>query len=335
MMPSFCSIMLSAAAFVSLLGLPAIGAEPPTPRFAPGIDKAKRATVGILDPATPAEATPAHFTPIGSGFHIGDGYIVTARHVVDRDESGRPMSPKDVRVLTTELDELPASLVGVNAFLDIAVYRIRPDVGTLPPAVRLTEQEPEAGEELFTVGYPLGWGPAVAFGRLGNPNTFVPTVDTRLFQVDLSACSGNSGAGLFNANGDVIGVVHAIIQTETTQGERRCSRFAFSVPGQLVQRVVAALIEGRQPGFSRLGVQLTAVKSGTRWRVAVSESMGPAYDGGIRKGDILLSIDETTITDGVQLKNYLIERTSPGQTVAVKVLRGQQEQVLKIRLGAS
>lgn len=309
-------------------------AQMPVSQLGPSVEKAKRATVGVLDAAKAEQPGPSHFVPVGTGFHIGDGYIITARHVVDRDESGRPKSPTDIRVLTTDLHELPATLIGANAFLDVAVYRITADAGIVP-AVRFAEQEPSTGEELFTVGYPLGWGPAVGFGRLGNPNTFVPTIETRLFQVDLSACSGNSGGGLFNGNGDVVGVVHAIIQTETTQGERRCSRFAFSVPGSLVQRIVAALIQGGQPGFSRLGVQLTATKIGTRWRVTVSDAMGPALEGGIRKGDILLSIDDTPITDGVQLKNFLIERTVPGQRIAVKVLRGQTEQVFHVTLGKS
>ena len=54
---------------------------------------------------------------------------------------------------------------------------------------------------------------------------------------------------------------------------------------------------------------------------------------GIRKGDILLSIENTPIKDAVQLKNFLIERTTPGQRVAVKVLRGQTEQLLYVTLG--
>ncbi|MGH7230086.1 MAG: PDZ domain-containing protein, partial [Nitrospiraceae bacterium] len=64
-----------------------------------------------------------------------------------------------------------------------------------------------------------------------------------------------------------------------------------------------------------------------------SEAAGPALEGGVRKGDILLKIDDTAITDGIQLKNYLIERTAPGQKVAVKVLRDQKEEVLYVTLG--
>ena len=131
-------------------------------------------------------------------------------------------------------------------------------------------------------------------------------------QVDLSACSGNSGGGLFNGQGELVGMVNAIIQTETTQGERRCSRFAFAVPGKLVQRMVTALIDGKNPRFPRVGIKMTVVKMGTRWRVAVAKATGPARKGGMRKGDILLSIEHNEITSAAQLKNYLIEHTAPG-----------------------
>jgi serine protease Do len=152
-------------------------------------------------------------------------------------------------------------------------------------------------------------------------------------QIDLSACSGNSGGGVFNAKGEVVGMVQSIVQTETNQGERRCSRFAFAVPGHLVQRIVTALIDGFQPGFPRIGIGMTAAKVGTRWRVAVSKASGPAKRGGIRKGDILLSIDETDIISAAQLKNYLIEGKAPGQQVNIRVLRGEEEKLLSVTLG--
>ncbi|HJU04978.1 MAG TPA: S1C family serine protease [Nitrospiraceae bacterium] len=331
--------MLEKALFVTgallMLGVSPAMAQTDEHRFAAGVEKAKRSTVGVLQNVenTRIQKGRPNFVPRGSGFHLRDGYIVTARHAVERDETGQKAIPKEITVLTTELEELPAELTGVNEFLDVAVYRLREGGSTSLKPVAFGKKEPESGDELFTVGYPLGWGPAVGFGRLGNANVFLPIVDSRLFQIDLSACSGNSGGGLFNAEGEVVGVVNAIIQTETVQGEPRCSRFAFAVPGLLVQRIVEALIQGQQPSFSKLGIQLTVVKVGTRWRVAVSEAAGPALDGGLRKGDILLAIDDTTITDGIQLKNYLIERTTPGQKVSVKVLRGDSEQVLYVTLG--
>ena len=306
--------------------------------FSSKIEQATQATVGILQHAddVDSQATKTHFSIRGSGFHLRDGYIVTARHAVERQEGGKTVIPKDISVITAMLEEVPATLVGVNAFLDLAVYQVDISATSVSLAtVSFAEEAPEQGDSLFTVGYPLGWGPAVGFGRLGNLNTFLPTAHTRLMQVDLSACSGNSGGGLFNGQGELVGMVNAIIQTETTQGERRCSRFAFAVPGKLVQRMVTALIDGKNPKFPRVGIKMTVVKIGTRWRVAVAKATGPARKGGMRKGDILLSIENHDIISAAQLKNYLIEHTAPGQHVTFTVQRGDQEQDLNVRLGGT
>lgn len=304
--------------------------------FSGRIEQAKRATVGILQVSEDIDkATKTHFSVRGSGFHLRDGYIVTARHAVERQQGGKTVIPKEISVLTPMLEEFPATLVGVNAFLDMVVYRVDIREGSSLGNASFAQEPPQSGEQLFTVGYPLGWGPAVGYGRLGNPNTFLPTAQTRLLQVDLSACSGNSGGGLFNGKGELVGMVHAIIQTETTQGERRCSRFAFAVPGPLVQRIATALIEGKNPHFPRVGINMTVVKVGTRWRVAVAKATGPARNGGMRKGDILLSIDDTEITSAAQFKNYLIERTTSGQRVTIKVRRGETEKSILVTLGES
>ncbi len=312
-------------------------AEPPAGGFPAVIEQAKRGTLGILQDQPAGEGQGGVKILVkASGFHLRDGYLVTARHAVEQEEKGDQVVAKQITVLTNALQEVPAVLVGVNAYLDVAVYRVTdPEVVTQLPGATFAEREPAPGEAVFTVGYPLGWGPAVAFGRVGNPNIFLSTVDTRLLQLDLSACNGNSGGGLFNEQGEVVGFLHAVIRTETIQGEQQCSRLAFAVPGLLAKRVVTALIQGAQPSFSRLGVALTAVKVGTRLRAAVAEATGPAKAGGLQKGDVLLAIDETEVADGKQLKNYLIERTVPGQTVAVRVRRGDQELVLTVTLGRS
>lgn len=323
------------AAVALFLGMGAIpgNSEPPPPTRERGIDRASQATIGVLQ--TPSgEDFGGRFAVMGSGFHLRDGYIVTARHAVEREVAGRQTIPRDIRILTTGLDELPARLIGFNAFLDLAVYRVdEQHRSALPSAAPFAGQEPKAGHEVFTVGYPLGWGPALGFGHVGNPNTFLPTVNSRLLQLDLGVCQGNSGGGLFNERGEVVGVMHAIIQTETIQEDRRCSRFAFAVPGVLAERIVTALIRGEQPTFSKLGLQLTAVKIGTRWRVAVERAVGPARKAGLREGDIILAIEDTPIIDAAHLKNYLIEHTVPGQDVKVTILRDDSEHVLTVTLG--
>ena len=223
--------------------------------FAEIVEGAKHGTVGILTQSTQPDRN--SFSVRGSGIYLGDGYILTARHATKRQGGGTAADPPHVSVISSTLEEAPATLVGVNQFLDVALYRISQEMVPHGLSARTFSQaEALPGERVFTVGYPLGWGPAISYGHIGNPDTFLQTVQSRLMQVDLSACSGNSGGGLFNARGEIVGLVHAIIQTETTREERRCSRFAFAVPGPLVHKIVTALRQGK--AFSLLETRAAA-----------------------------------------------------------------------------
>ena len=150
----------------------------------------------------------------------------------------------------------------------------------------------------------------MAFGRLGNTNTFLQTVETRLIQADLSACSGNSGGGLFNAQGDIVGIMHAIIQTEKEETQAHCSRMTSAIPGILAEQIVNAVLTGKPLAFSKMGIHMTSVKDGTKWRMAVKDVADLAKEAGIQKHDLLLMVKDTEELDAAQLKNYLIERTT-------------------------
>lgn len=287
--------------------------------------RARLVTVGILadtqDQRMPEK--PGKVVVRGTGFHLRDGYVITARHAAEKHElSTGVVIQKQIRVLTNDLHELPADLVGDSAFMDVVVYRVAEQHRSkLQAWTSFATAEASPGMEVFTVGYPLGWGPTMAFGKIGNTNTFLQTVDTRLIQADLSTCSGNSGGGLFNAQGEIVGIVHAVIQTDKEETQAHCSRMTFIIPGTLSERIINAALSGRPLAFSRLGVHMTSVKDGTKLRVAVKEVVEPAKSAGIQKHDILLAIEGTEIFDGAQLKNFLIERTNPGQEVSVKVRR--------------
>lgn len=303
-----------------------------TADFAEVVELAKRGTVGILGQSPTSGGN--SLVVRGSGIYLGDGYLLTARHATKQPGSGSTVDPQHVAVVSSTLQEASASLVGVNEFLDVALYRIPREM--LPHGLStrtFSRTEPLPGERVFTVGYPLGWGPAISYGYVGNPETFLQTIPSRLLQVDLSACSGNSGGGLFNGQGEIVGLIHAIIQTGTTREDRRCSRFAFAVPGPLVHKIVTALIEGKPYHFSKLGLQLTSVKIGTQWRMTVAQATGPARRAGFKKGDVLLSIDDRPVESASQLKTYLIEHTRPFQPISIRILRDQKEKVLRAILG--
>jgi len=335
--PSPYSRLLAFAAWagVTMLALP-LNAEP-TPLSQETFLRAKHVTVGILedtqDQRTPEK--PGKVVVRGTGFHLRDGYVITARHAAETHiPSTGTIIQKHVRILTDDLNELPADLVGDSAFMDVVIYRVaEPHRAKLQAGTSFAAGDVAPGTEVFTVGYPLGWGPTMAFGRLGNTNTFLPTVETRLIQADLSACSGNSGGGLFNTQGEIVGIMHAIIQTEKEETQAHCSRMTFAIPGILAERIVNAAIAGKPLMFSKLGVRMTSVRDGTKLRMAVKEVVDPAKAAGIQKHDILLAIEDTEILDGAQLKNYLIERTTPGQEVSVKVRRIDADLTFHVVLG--
>jgi serine protease Do len=304
--------------------------------IAAAIERAKWATIGVLedtqDQRTPDK--PGKILVRGTGFHLRDGYIVTARHAAEKQEAATGnIIPKQIRILTTDLHELPAELVGDSAFMDVVVYRItEPHRTKLRAATPFASGDVHPGQDVFTVGYPMGWGPTMSFGHLGNTNTFLQTVDGRLIQADVAACSGNSGGGLYNDKGEVVGIMHAIIQTERDDSTARCSRMAFAIPAPLAERIVGAALEGKPLTFSKMGIQMTAVRDGTRWRMAVKDVSEPAKSAGIQKHDLIIAIDETEIDDAAQLKNYLIERTNPGQQIRVKVRRADANLTFTVTL---
>lgn len=320
---------------VMILAIP-LNAEP-TPISQATFLHAKHITVGILedtqDQRTPEK--PGKIVVRGTGFHLRDGYVITARHAAEKhNPSTGTIIQKQVRILTNDLHELPADLVGDSAFMDVVIYRVTEQHRfKLQAGTSFAAGDVSPGMEVFTVGYPLGWGPTMAFGQLGNTNTFLPTVETRLIQADLSACSGNSGGGLFNTQGEIVGIMHAIIQTEKEETQAHCSRMTFAIPGILAERIVNAAIAGKPLTFSRLGVHMTSVKDGTKFRIAVKDVVDPAKAAGIQRQDILLAIEDTEILNGAQLKNYLVERTNPGQEVSIKVRRLDADLTFHVVLG--
>lgn len=335
---NFRPTFLRSCALCLLAGPFLIAAAPAQADVAPSVlDRAKRATVGILedtqDQRTPDK--PGKILVRGTGFHLRDGYIVTARHAAEKqDVTTGTIIQKQIHILTTNLHELPADLVGDSAFMDVVVYRVAEQHrAKLDATVSFATGEVQPGQTVFTVGYPMGWGPTMSFGHLGNTSTFLQTVDGRLIQADVAACSGNSGGGLFNDKGDVVGIMHAIIQTERDDSTAHCSRMAFAIPAILAERIVNAAVAGKPLTFSKMGIHMMAVKDGTKWRMAVKEVMEPSKSAGIQKHDIIIAVDETEINDAAHLKNYLIERTTPGQQVRVKVRRIDADLTFTVTLG--
>ena len=89
------------------------------------IEQAKLATVGVLRHATDStyQTTQSQFSIRGSGVHLGEGFILTARHAVEQQKGGKTEIPSTIHIITGNLVEYSAELIGVNGFLDLALYR--------------------------------------------------------------------------------------------------------------------------------------------------------------------------------------------------------------------
>ena len=116
-----------AFAFWMVAGFPVASVHATETFAASALDRAKLATVGVLedtqDQRTPDK--PGKILVRGTGFHLRDGYIVTARHAAEKhDATTGTILEKQIRILTTDLHELTADLVGDSAFMDVVVYRV-------------------------------------------------------------------------------------------------------------------------------------------------------------------------------------------------------------------
>lgn len=118
--------ILALALALCVISPPAIG-KASEHQVSKAIEHAKDATVGILqhEEGLPrSQATKNYFSVRGTGVHIRDGYILTARHAVQKTQTRNPGTWNNITVITEDLQEMPAVLTGVNAFMDIAVYRV-------------------------------------------------------------------------------------------------------------------------------------------------------------------------------------------------------------------
>ncbi|MBI4003265.1 MAG: PDZ domain-containing protein [Nitrospira defluvii] len=108
---------------------------------------------------------------------------------------------------------------------------------------------------------------------------------------------------------------------------------AFAILATVADRVIRDLREGRQPIVAWLGITMEAVKVGGRWRVRVVKAEGPAFEGGLKVGDVILAIAQTEIFTPAELKRFLLETAQPNQSVLVHVLRDDTEFHMTIVLG--
>ena len=251
----------------------------------------------------------------GSGVVISsDGYILTCAHVVS--------GASNITVTIGDTD-YPATVVGEDDTSDVAVLKI--DATDLTPATVGNSDSLAVGESVLAVGNPLGeLGGTVTSGIVSALNRSVTIQGTSstntmsLIQMDASVSPGNSGGGLFNMNGELVGIVNAKSSSSDAEG------LGFAIPINDVREILSELREyGRVPNRAQLGVMVGTVYSTNTARNGrvqvrdVTEDSAGAH-AGLRDGDFILALDDYTV------------RTLSDLSAALRHYRGGQHATLTI-----
>ena len=270
----------------------------------------------------------------GSGVIISsDGYILTCAHVVD-----------GASTITVTIDDkdYTAILVGEDTTSDIAVIKI--DADGLTPATVGNSDSLKVGQSVMAVGNPLGeLGGTVTGGMISALNRSVTiqgssSVNTMsLIQMDASVSPGNSGGGLFNMNGELVGIVNAKSSSSDAEG------LGFAIPINDAIKVAQELLEnGYVTGRPYLGITYLAVTDAqtasqlgvNAYGVYVVEVVkgGPAEKAGLQAGDRIVSVDGTEIASKDDL-GTLMQKHAAGDTLSITIARDGQMQTVNVTLG--
>ena len=267
----------------------------------------------------------------GSGVILTtDGYIVTNNHVVE--------GAQQVTVTLADDSTYTATVVGTDAESDIALLKI--EATGLTPAVLGDSDNVQVGEVVIAVGNPMGTlGGTVTDGIVSalNRDISVEGNEMTLIQTNAAISPGNSGGGLFNTNGELIGIVNAKYSDEDAEG------LGFAIPINDAKAVVQDLLENGyvtgRPAFGITVITVSDVQTAMQYGVSslgvyvnsVDAGSG-AEAAGMKAGDRIVSIGTQLVetTDDVTnaLKGYNV-----GDVVEVQVDRGRELMTLQVTLG--
>jgi S1-C subfamily serine protease len=259
-------------------------------------------------------------TSLGSGvIATTDGYVVTNSHVV-----GDPRA--DVRVTLSDNRELPATVVGVDPYSDLAVLKV--NAQGLSPLPWGDSSRLRVAEWVLAVGNPFSFNQTVTLGIVSAPNRHDPQLATYndFIQTDAAINRGNSGGALINARGELIGI-NTLIYSETGgyQG------IGFAIPSSLVRRIFEQLRDNGEVIRGSIGNLTLRTITADEARTARLGDQGgayvenmfkrdPAYNAGILPGDVIVGISGQLVTEQSQFQRIVAE-AKIGSRVTVDVIR--------------
>ena len=286
---------------------------------------------------------------LGSGFIIDQrGLIATNFHLISNAEPRRGsgqrrleqrVTPKLVNSVTVTLHDgrqFPASIKGYDEATDIAVLEIVPNGPQLPVADLGDSDSLRVGEWVIAIGNPLGLDHTVTLGIVSakGRSGFGGQFDDFL-QTDAAINPGNSGGPLLNAQGKIIGINTLVL--ERTQG------LSFAIPINTLKSILSQLIDRGRVTRGFLGVETQDIDADIRGllklgadsrgvRVVRAERATPAARAGLRKDDLITTVDGQLVTSAIQF-NRIIASKAPGAKVVIKIMRDGREYTLNAEIG--
>ena len=271
---------------------------------------------------------PRRSSALGSGFVISeDGYIVTNNHVIE--------GADEITIEFFEGGELEAKLIGTDPNTDIALLKVEADAPLAFVSFGNSDTA-RVGDWVMAMGNPLGQGFSVSAGIVSQRGRALSGAYDDYIQTDAAINRGNSGGPLFNMDGEVIGVNTAILSPNGGS-----IGIGFSMASNVVTRVVDQLKQFGETRRGWLGVRIQDVTDDMAEAVGLEKVAGamvtdvpdgPAKDGGMMAGDVILSFDGRDVDDTRGLVKQ-VGNTDVGKTVRVVVFREGKTQTLKITLG--
>lgn len=264
----------------------------------------------------------------GSGVILSeDGYIVTNNHVIE--------GANTITVKTRDGKSYNAKLIGTDSSTDLAVIKI--DATGLKPAVLGNSSELQVGDTAIAIGNPLGeLGGTVTTGIVSALDREV-TIDNQtmhLLQTNAAINPGNSGGGLFNDQGELIGIVNAKSSGSNIEG------LGFAIPIDRAKDVITSLIDnGYVKGRASLGVTLTtgttnnplSNESSTQVYIIEVQEGSAAAKAGLQAGDQILKVDDTDVEEIADVKTA-VNSHKAGETMNITILRDNSTQTIQVTL---
>jgi len=279
---------------------------------------------------SPFPRGPSRQKSLGSGFIIDpEGLILTNNHVVE--------NAVKIVVRLSDEREFEAKVVGRDRKTDIAVIKINAK-GNLPVAPLGNSRRLEVGEWIVAIGNPFGLEHTVTAGIVSAKGRRIGAGPYDNFiQTDASINPGNSGGPLINMKGEVVGINTAIF----SRGGGNIG-IGFTIPINLVKELLPQLKEKGKVTRGWLGVAIQRVTpaiaeslglgKATGALVADVTKGGPADQGGMRVGDLIIEFDGRKVKESKDLP-IIVARTPVGRKVSTKVLREGEEVVLSVTIG--